>query len=394
MSKRRRFILVFGYAGFLAFLFEGSARLAFSIPQVGKRLQGNEDYTYRRNWVREHEKSGVEVYYTFDMYDPSKGWIPKPNLRDVKAFGNKILNTNSKGFRGKKDSPYTKNKEKLRILILGDSFTFGDEVSDDETYSSYLQEMLPNAEVINMGIHGYGHDQMLILLKEEGVKYAPDIVILGFLALDMSRNLLEFRDYAKPRFVLQGGELKLTGTPVPRPEEILQWDWTRPKIVDLFSLIQHRVKKFSGIQQKEMETITTAILTDMIHSIESIPAIPILAYLPRAREIANAVPVTPDEEYLFSICKLNPKAQCFSTRPYFAEKIANGETFKSSGHWEPAGHLAAAEAIKRYLIDQGYVAIRSPSEGKPSHGCPHPPCLPLRQQIHAAELPLQDPQSP
>ena len=188
MSKRRRFILVFGYAGFLAFLFEGSARLAFSIPQVGKRLQGNEDYTYRRNWVREHEKSGVEVYYTFDMYDPSKGWIPKPNLRDVKAFGNKILNTNSKGFRGKKDSPYTKNKEKLRILILGDSFTFGDEVSDDETYSSYLQEMLPNAEVINMGIHGYGHDQMLILLKEEGVKYAPDIVILGFLALDMSRN--------------------------------------------------------------------------------------------------------------------------------------------------------------------------------------------------------------
>ena len=315
-------------------------------------------------------------------------------FRDVKAFGNKILNTNSKGFRGKKDSPYTKNKEKLRILILGDSFTFGDEVSDDETYSYYLQEMLPNTEVINMGVHGYGHDQMLILLKEEGVKYAPDIVILGFLALDMSRNLLEFRDYAKPRFFLQGGELKLTGTPVPRPEEILKWDWTRPKIVDLFSLVQHRVKKFSGIQQKEMETITTALLTDMIHTIESIPAIPILAYLPRAREIAKAVPVTQDEEYLFSICKLNPNAQCFSTRPYFAEKIAKGETFKSSGHWEPAGHLAVAEAIKRYLIDQGYVAIPSPSGGKPSYGCPHPPCLPLRQQIHAAELPLQDPQSP
>jgi hypothetical protein len=41
--------------------------------------------------------------------------------------------------------------------------------------------MLPHTEVINMGVHGYGHDQMLILFGEEGVKYEPDIVILGFL---------------------------------------------------------------------------------------------------------------------------------------------------------------------------------------------------------------------
>jgi hypothetical protein len=357
MSRKNRFILIFGYVGFLAFLFEGSARLAFSIPQIGKRLQANEEYTYRRNWVQEHQKYRMEAYYAFDMYNPSKGWIPKPNLRDLKAFNNKTLSTNSKGFRGKKDFPYSKNKEKLRILILGDSFTFGDEVSDDETYSYYLQEMLPHTEVINMGVHGYGHDQMLILLKEEGVKYQPDIVILGFLPLDMSRNLLEFRDFAKPRFVLRGGELKLIGIPVPRPEDILQWDWTRPRILDMFSLIRHKVTKLSGLQKKEMEDITTAILTDMIRLIESIHAIPILAYLPRAREIAKDTAVTEDEAYMFSICKLNAKAKCFSTRPYFAEKIAKGETFKSGGHWEPAGHLAVAEAIQRYLVDEGHVTV-------------------------------------
>jgi hypothetical protein len=357
MSRKSRFVLVFGYVGFLAFLFEGSARLAFSIPQVGKRLQANEDYTFRRNWVREHQKSGMEAYYTFDMYDPSKGWIPKPNLRDVNAFNNKTLSTNSKGFRGKKDFSYTKNKEKLRILILGDSFTFGDEVSDDETYSSYLQEMLPHTEVINMGVHGYGHDQMLFLLKEEGVKYEPDIVILGFLPLDMSRNLLRFRDFAKPRFVLERGELKLIGTPVPRPEEILQWDWTRPRIVDIFSLIRHKVTKLSGLQKKEMEDITTAILMDMIGLIESIHAIPILAYLPRGKEIAMDIAVTQDEAYMLSVCQLNAKAKCFSTRPYFAEKIAQGETFKSRGHWEPAGHRTVAKAIKRYLVDEGHVTV-------------------------------------
>jgi hypothetical protein len=377
---QRKFILVFIYLLFLAALFEGSARLAFSIPQIARRLQANEDYTYRRNWVQEHQKHRLEAYYSFDKYDPSKGWVPKPNVKDLKTFGNKILNTNSKGLRGKKDFPYGRDTERLRILILGDSFTFGDEVSDDETYSSYLQEMLPNTEVINMGVHGYGHDQMLILLKEEGVKYQPDIVILGFLTLDMSRNLLAFRDYAKPRFLWQGGELKLTGTPVPRPEEILKWDWARPRIVDLFSLAGHQIKRGLRIQHGETETITTAILTDMIRTIERIPAIPMLAYLPRAREIAKTVAVTQEEEYMFSICKLNPQAQCFSTRPHFAEKIARGETFKSHGHWEPAGHLAVAEAIKDYLTSHDYMSSRRPSGGNPLHGCARPPCLALSEQ--------------
>ena len=357
MSRKNKFILVFAYLGFLVVLFEGSVRLAFSIPQFARRLQGNHYYTYRRNWVQQHQESGVEAYYTFDRYDPSKGWMPKANLKDVKAFNQKILNTNSKGLRGKKDFPYTKNKEKLRILILGDSFTFGDEVSDDETYSHYLQEMLPHTEVINMGVHGYGHDQMLILLKEEGIKYHPDIVILGFLPLDMPRNLLEFRDFAKPRFVLERGELKLTGTPVPRPENILQWDWAIPRTFDIVSLMHHKVTRVSGLQKKEMEHITTAILTDMITVTESIHAIPILAYLPRGREIAKKTAVTQDEAYMFSLCQLNQKAKCFSTRPYFAEKIAKGETFKSKGHWEPAGHLTVAQAIKHYLVEEGLVAV-------------------------------------
>ena len=298
----------------------------------------------------------MQAYYTFDIYDPSKGWMPKPNLRDVKVFSDKTLNTNSKGFRGKKDFAYSKSKERLRILILGDSFTFGDHVSDDETYSHYLQEMLPHTEIINMGVHGYGHDQMLILLKEEGIKYQLDIVILGFLPLDMSRNLLEFRDFAKPRFVINRGELKLIGTPVPRPEEILESDWVRPRMLDIFSTLYHRVKKVTGLQKKEMEEITTAILTEMIRVVESIPATPILAYLPRGREIAKEIAVTQDEAYMFSVCKLNEKAKCFSTRPYFAEKIAQGESFKSRGHWEAVGHLTVAEAIKRYLVDEGFVA--------------------------------------
>jgi len=340
------------------FLLEGSARLAFLIPHISTRLQGDEDYTWRRNWVHRHQTSGVKIYYKFDIYDPSKGWILKPNLRDMKAFDDKVLNTNSKGFRGKRDFPYIKNKENLRILILGDSFTFGEGVSDDETYSHYLQESLPNTEVINLGVHGYGHDQMLILLKEEGVKYEPDIVILGFLPRDMPRNLLKFRDFAKPRFVLKRDKLTLTGTPVPRPEDILQWDWTSPKIFDLFSIMRYKVRVKLGLYKKEMLDITTAILMDMIGVIESIHAIPILVYLPAGREIYMYPAVIQDEAYMFSTCQLNGKAKCFSTRSSFAEKIAKGETFNLIGHWGPEGHRTVAEAIKHYLVDDEHITVQ------------------------------------
>ena len=365
MSSKYKLFFALAYIVLLAFFLEGVARLAFSIPKIGKRLEANEDYTYRRNWVREHQKSGAATHYTFDMYDPIKGWIPKPNLTDVKAFDNRTLNTNSQGLRGKKEFPFAKNNEKLRILILGDSFTFGDEVSDDETYSYYLQTMLPHTEVINMGVHGYGHDQMLLLFKEEGVKYHPDIVVLGFLGLDMSRNLLQFRDFAKPRFVLEAGKLKLTGTPVPRPEEVLKRDWIRPRIIDLFSLMRHRVEKLLGIQQKQEETITAAILMELIRLADSIHAIPIFAYLPRSSEIAKDIALTEDEAFMFSLCQLNKKARCFSTRPRFAEKIARGQHFKSGGHWEPAGHLTVAEAMQHYLVDQGFVTVPGHREAPP-----------------------------
>jgi hypothetical protein len=356
MTNKRTIVFFFGYSAFLACLLEGTARLAFFIPQVAKRLHANEDYTYVRNWVNEHKKLNLEAYYTFDVYDSSRGWRTKPNLRAQKVFAEKILNTNSQGFRGKKDFSYTKNKEKSRILILGDSFTFGDEVSDDETYSFYLQQMLPQAEVINMGVHGYGHDQMLLLLKEEGIKYAPDIVILGFLGLDMSRNLLTFRDFAKPRFVLEKGRLKLTGVPVPRPEEILRWDWARPRIIDISSLISHAIEKFSGIQKQEMQDITRAIVREMINVVESVHAVLILEYLPRGKEIALKMAETEDEAYMLSLCRPDDKARCFSTRPHFAEKIAEGKRFKTGGHWEPAGHLVVAEAIKHHLVSEGYIA--------------------------------------
>jgi hypothetical protein len=353
MTKKKKFLIIGLYLVFLVVIFEALARVAFAIPPLSEWL--GDSLSWRREWVSRHRTTGIELYYAFDRYDSTKGWIPKPNIQNMTVFGDKALNTNSRGFRANKDYSFGKHPGKLRILILGDSYTFGDEASDNETYPYYLQQMIPNAEILNLGVSGYGHDQMLILLKEEGVKYEPDIIILGFVSWDTERNLLNFRGYAKPKFVVgDDKKLRLTNVPVPTPQQTLEWDWVRPRIVDIISLIGTRFDQFSGVWDREANTITTAILNEIINVANNTHALPIIVYLPTTREIAHP---SSAEEYLFALCQANGRVRCFSARQQFLEEMAKGTAFdQRKWHWEPEGHRAAAEAIKRYLVQGGYVS--------------------------------------
>lgn len=81
--------------------------------------------------------------------------------------------------------PYEKTKSIKRILVLGDSFTFGIGVSLDQTFPKQLEKMLNERyqdnefQVINSGVGGYSPVHEFLYLKTEGIKYQPDIVIIG-----------------------------------------------------------------------------------------------------------------------------------------------------------------------------------------------------------------------
>lgn len=340
----------------LLFFLEALSRTALSIDPIFNKVRGDDDASWRLDWIKRHNH-GIEIYYKFDIYDPAKGWVAKPNLRDVTVYRNKFLNTNSKGLRGQTDYPYSRTQGKKRILILGDSFTFGDGVSDNETYSYYLQQMVPDAEIINMGVHGYGHDQMLILLKEEGLKYKPDIVILGFDYIDIFRNGMKFRDFAKPGFTVRDEKMQLINSSVPSPEEVLRGEWARLKMVDLWTMISHRVMERYGFYDRKMRKLTSYILDEMVESIKSVGATPIFVYLPVGNEIFSDREVTWGEAYLSEYCKGHGDVECFSLRPHFTEKIKQHPELRreGEGHWTPSGHFTVAEGIRDYIAGKGYV---------------------------------------
>ncbi len=91
---------------------------------------------------------------------------------------------NEAGYRG--PSAGARLPGRPRIVAIGDSYTFGYGVEEEEAYPRRLEAILRaehgvEVEVFNLGVGGYGTTQEVWWLREaieEGI--APDVVILGF----------------------------------------------------------------------------------------------------------------------------------------------------------------------------------------------------------------------
>lgn len=88
---------------------------------------------------------------------------------------------NQFGYRGK-DFAMPKPDGALRILAVGDSFTFGVGAEDSQTIPALLESKLRklefNAEVINAGVGHAGVIQHYMNLRDLHLKYDPDLVVL------------------------------------------------------------------------------------------------------------------------------------------------------------------------------------------------------------------------
>jgi lysophospholipase L1-like esterase len=108
--------------------------------------------------------------------------------REFLTFGYKFRN-NRWGFR-EKELTQKKNKNIFRILVFGDSFTFGVGIDDNHRYTNSLEEMLKieniNSEVLSFGMGGYSTDQEHDLMKIILENVECDLVIIGFCCDDLS----------------------------------------------------------------------------------------------------------------------------------------------------------------------------------------------------------------
>ena len=94
---------------------------------------------------------------------------------------------NNLGFRDRTFDTKTKNKK--RVLILGDSVSFGKGVTIEERYSSLLQEEYPDWEVWNLGLQGCTAECMARMLDEYIIDLDPDALIIQASGNDIDQTL-------------------------------------------------------------------------------------------------------------------------------------------------------------------------------------------------------------
>ncbi len=160
-------------------------------------------------------KEGFDKREDYDL-----GWDITNRIRKDGSVPGLIYHSNAQSIRGTKDYPVTPSPKITRIAAFGDSFIYGQCVSEEDSWASVLEEKyLGQVEVLNFGVNGYGTDQAFLKYKKKGAKFKPDIVIIGLQLENTFRNVNVFRYLymthsppvvtPKPRFVLENGKLRL-----------------------------------------------------------------------------------------------------------------------------------------------------------------------------------------
>jgi lysophospholipase L1-like esterase len=109
-------------------------------------------------------------------------------------FAGVPVHINSLGFRDTRDYALQKRSNTFRILILGDSVTFGHGCLFETTYPRLLEERLRawkrdvDWQVWNLSVPGYNTSQELAQLRAVAAQWQPDLAVVSFYINDLDDN--------------------------------------------------------------------------------------------------------------------------------------------------------------------------------------------------------------
>jgi GDSL-like lipase/acylhydrolase family protein len=113
--------------------------------------------------------------------DSKRYKLMKPST-SMKLYGVEVR-TNDLGFRDKRAAIPAKQPNEFRVIVIGDSFTFGPGVDYERLYTSLLERKLqrayPQLTVINLAVEGYNILQYQAVLEEVGLGLQPDAVVVS-----------------------------------------------------------------------------------------------------------------------------------------------------------------------------------------------------------------------
>ena len=322
---------------------------------------------WKRAFVRDYaylqRKSLLGADLQGYVHDPELGWDTPNHIRGVRQY------------------PLEKQYGAFRVVVVGDSFTWGAEVGDDDTYPQRLERLLASGEVLNLGVRAYGIDQMVLKYFKYGRAYRPDLLVVAIWTLDYQRTPLTFYRLAKPLYVLQPDThaLVMTGTPIPPPDQVYR---TLRHELPLFSftwaLLQQGYRQTFGTKPdvesylQRWDPLVRAILARLVEATRE-DCTPVLFLL-----IEHGLELGTDEAVANPCCERKHLQAIFQRLS--VDSLDLGETLSKkysrrtvsdqmyihhrglpSGHFTPFGNEAVAREIGNYIREKFGVALAVPN---------------------------------
>jgi hypothetical protein len=365
--------LPFGIIGVLPGLL-----VAFAVAEVAVRL------------ISPQEVAPIQF-----AFNPELGEIPVPhqhgevNYPGVFRF---TYHNNSLGWRGRREYRETKPSD-YRVLFLGDSFTYGLGVNDDQTFAAQVEKDLRadqlSVEVMNAGCLAKGTDYALKCFQTVGRQFHPDLTVLGFYPND-------FQDNARGVYYNIGkqGELsakrlncnriKTMLADLPGYNWLISWSQAANLVKQAgFNLLVNRARKTdsdatdglvvsytrsaSGYATAANKELTRIYLKHLNAAVKQAGGALMMFYIPISQEVGEyrqTRTTSADERACVRIAADNGMT-LWSLTPLLAHSGQPIERlYYEEGHWTAAAHEIVAHYLSR-LIQSGLVRRHQLKQPKP-----------------------------
>jgi hypothetical protein len=316
--------------------------------------------------------------------DPDIGWTIRANKHDD------ANQTNAQGIRGTPGTRYPDQpgEGKLRIIAVGDSFTYCSEVNNGQTWEEYLERGRSDIEVLNMGLPGGGSDQAYLRWKRDGRPLHAHIVLLCIWPDNLFRNLGVVSYYrsqgdvafCKPRLVRDGSEWKWVNAPImseaeyvaavthPEDAPLLRSDYwfhiedTTPSLIRSFRLTgllssawrrnQQRLtyqRLLTGEDHQAID-VTVEIARRFSEDVKAAGSIPLIVIIPDRERLALH---TGPKPWVMVQALREAKLDVIDTGPTFGAEVQKAGPanyyVNGVGHHSPFGNQSFAQHLQREL---------------------------------------------
>jgi len=319
----------------------------------------------------------------FFVDDDTLGWTVGPKRKSV----NGLYESSAEGLRSATQGAVLRNGlGDCRVALVGDSFTFGNDVRFEDSWGDRLKQLLPKGcRVLNFGVSGYGIDQMYLRYKREVPSWKPNLVILSFINHDLYRAMsvtgfLLFDEsdfpFMKPRFVLdQGGKLKVVNQPLPKTEDMFilpyihdvpfieydrayrrtgwdrsQWWYVHRSYLLRFLTLLYPLSEEDRlfVSDAEMHAINQSLLNSFVDAVHKDGATPLLIYLPGGKgDLENPAAGTPEGLQILHNVKIGhvDLTSCVAERVSKPDRLIPPGPAAQGGHYTSQTNAAVAACL-------------------------------------------------